>query len=620
MKENKMKPKRSLRHTGPDLQGKGVSAGDKATLSQTKPISLVPSLAQVKPFAGKVFYLDLPSNRTAETLERDIKELGGTVEKFFSKEIKCLVSNKREARYVHCLRQDSPLPSPESGQSSPHPPSKPHRPCSNGESIKSRSQAQADTFVTSRGKSLVERVVKEQERVQMNKILSNALEWGVKILYIDDIIAYVKKKKKVLSSQFPATTAVKTSVKPEPTAKHSGFQKCKGGRISKPFVKVEDSSRHYRPIYLTMPNMPEFNLRTRAPPCSPFNVEDKDPLGNKQQGNSEEQAHGRKRRDKKRGGYCECCMIKYENVKTHLQSERHKAFSKSDEYLVVDKLVSALQCNFIPIRTQFKRPKCSVSSPLIVPGPYGKTEPRHEGDLNTTEIIKEEQNRTVDEHGGSNSGHTLKNRSVPAAAPLIHRDGDRRYTHSDRSKHRSLARKRPCVQNSLTSCTQTAPEAKQEMAPSRGEFLASVPSKITQVNAVDQITTEDSNSSTTHFHKRKEQNEVLLKSLLTNEQEDSDKKQDSSAFEAVQGGNMLPDKITGNLSEKDETSLPTVSPVCRINRRIRVYKRKRRKVDTRVEHARQKDIPDDSILRLWELFQSSDDMDVEFLGFDELKG
>ena len=158
------------------------------------------------------------------------------------------------------------------------------------------------------------------------------------------------------------------------------------------------------------------------------------------------------------------------------------------------------------------------------------------------------------------------------------------------------------------------------MAPSRGEFVDSVPSKITQVNAVDQITTEDSNSSTTHFHKRKEQNEVSLKSLLTNEQEDSDKKQDSSAFEAVQGGNMLPDKITGNVSEKDETSLPTVSPVRRINRRIRVYKRKRRKVDTRVEHVRQKDIPDDSILRLWELFQSSDDMDVEFLGFDELKG
>lgn len=32
---------------------------------------------------------------------------------------------------------------------------------------------------------------------------------------------------------------------------------------------------------------------------------------------SEERAHGRKKnRDKKGGGYCECCMIKYENITT----------------------------------------------------------------------------------------------------------------------------------------------------------------------------------------------------------------------------------------------------------------------------------------------------------------
>ncbi len=68
-----------------------------------------------------------------------------TVEKFFSKEIKYLVSNKREARYVQCLRQDSPVPSPDSGPSSPHPRSNPHRPGSRGDNIKSRSQGQTDT-------------------------------------------------------------------------------------------------------------------------------------------------------------------------------------------------------------------------------------------------------------------------------------------------------------------------------------------------------------------------------------------------------------------------------------------------------------------------------------------
>lgn len=39
----------------------------------------------------------------------------------------------------------------------------------------------------------------------------------------------------------------------------------------------------------------------------------------------------------------------------HLQSERHKSFSKSDEYLVVDKLISAMHCNFIHIKAKVKR-------------------------------------------------------------------------------------------------------------------------------------------------------------------------------------------------------------------------------------------------------------------------
>lgn len=55
--------------------GKGGNTGK--TLSHAKHTSVVSSPAQVRPFAGKVFYLDLPSNRTAETLESDIKELGG---------------------------------------------------------------------------------------------------------------------------------------------------------------------------------------------------------------------------------------------------------------------------------------------------------------------------------------------------------------------------------------------------------------------------------------------------------------------------------------------------------------------------------------------------------------
>ncbi|XP_067457613.1 protein DBF4 homolog A [Thunnus thynnus] len=639
MKENKMKPKRIQRHTGPSWQGKGGTSGDKTTLSQATAAVRVHHQSQVKPFAGKVFYLDLPSNRIVEKLESDIKELGGTVEKFFSKEIKYLVSNKREARYVQCLRQDSPVPSPESGQSSPHPRSNPHRPGSHGDNIKSRSQGQTDTFVTSRGKSLVERVVKEQERVQMNKILSNALEWGVKILYIDDVMAYVQKKKKTISGECPVTTAVKSNVKTEPATKQ-GFQKCKGGRISKPFVKVEDSSRHYRPIYLNMSNMPELNLKT-VPPCSPFCFEDKDHPGNRQRGYrgakasaSEERAHGRKKnKDKKRGGYCECCMIKYENLTTHLKSDRHKAFSKSKEYFVVDRLVSTMHCNFIHIKSKDKRPKCSVSSVLIAPGPCGKTELRHRGDLDTTETIKEEQHQTVDgRHGESYSGHALKISSLPGSAPLIQRENDRSnvYTSSDRSKHKSLAHKQLSRQNSLTSCTQKAeqsdiPQEKMETAPSRGECFASFPSRVTQIDPESQISQTDMNSPTSHSHNINGQNELPLGCLndTTNQQEQSDKNKDSLPLEAFQEGNIFSEKMTGNnLSESEGRSLPTqsCSPVRKIQRRVRVYKRKRRKLDTHVmcqESEKPNDIRDDSMLKLWELFQSSDDMDIEFLGFED---
>lgn len=63
-----------------------------------------------------------------------------TVEKFFSKEIRYLVSSKPEARHVQRLVQDSPVPSPDSGLSSPHPGSR-----RDSHSHRGSSQGPADT-------------------------------------------------------------------------------------------------------------------------------------------------------------------------------------------------------------------------------------------------------------------------------------------------------------------------------------------------------------------------------------------------------------------------------------------------------------------------------------------
>uniref|UniRef100_A0A8B9RH38 Protein DBF4 homolog A n=1 Tax=Astyanax mexicanus TaxID=7994 RepID=A0A8B9RH38_ASTMX len=325
-----------------------------------------------KPLTGRIFYLDLPCNKRSQTLESDIKNLGGTVEKFFSKEIRYLVSSKPEARHVQRLMQDSPVPSPDSGLSSPHPASK-----RDSTGHRGSSQGAADTVVVSRGKSLVEKVVKEQEkeRFQMNRILANALEWGVKILYIDDLISYIDKKKSQLPKVSPVVHTVKTDARPDPS-KRTAFQKSSAGRISRPFVKVEDSSRHYRPIYLPMANMPVFNFKS-AVPCSPFLVEanDNDAKTKNHKGSEGDRGtRGRKDRRKghegkgrRKGGYCECCLVKYDNLKAHLQSERHQAFSKSEEYSVVDRVIAGLPCELTHISTP-KRVKCSVSSPVLAPG------------------------------------------------------------------------------------------------------------------------------------------------------------------------------------------------------------------------------------------------------------
>ncbi|KAF6739646.1 DBF4-like protein A [Oryzias melastigma] len=544
-----MKPKGSKKLSGSSWQEKCVNSAEKKSGTLTKQTSSFQ--VQVSPFAGKVFYLDLPSNRTAETLEREIKELGGTVEKFFSKEIKYLVSNKREAKYVNSFQSDCPVPSLDSGQTSLHPPSKPQNHANHRN--KRRSQGQADTLATSRGKSLVERVVKEQGKLQIDRILSNALEWGVKILYIDDVVAYVRKKKKIFSSQVLEDSAVKSHVSAGTATKHA-FRKCKGGRISTPFIKVEDRSRHYRPIYLTMPKMPEINLKT-APPYSPFCLEDKDTPETKQRTHrgvktsvSEEKIHVRKKnRDKKRGGFCECCMMKYNQLSAHLQGDCHKAFSKTDEYSVVDSLASALHCDFLQFPTKVKRRKCSVSSVLAAPGLGEKS-------------------------------HFRRNH----------------HTYLDRPKHKGLTQ-------ILTQKAEQTPPFISEVVPSAGEGRLSVPASASQPDVLEE-----------ELHKDVNRSNVCSKAstgsvkYLTHEHEDLTK--EASVGEER---NAFSETVTGK--EEGNLSTTSSSPVLKIKRKVRAYKRKKRKVEVSVKHGG--NLHDNTMLKLRELFQSSEDMDVEFHGF-----
>lgn len=262
----------------------------------------------------------------------------------------------------------------------------------------------------------------------------------------------------------------------------------------------------------------------------------------------------------------------------------------------------------ISFLTFFFRPKHSISSLLAAPGPCVNPEVRHEADVDAIEMIKG-QHRTTNVHKDFCSGPALKEGTFPASAALIHREEGRRsdVICSYSFKDKSLGCNRMCRQNSLTSYAQRASGPKNETASCRGELVDSLLSKV--ADSVDQASEYSSNSTS---HRESDSSSKFL-CAATNQQAMSDVKQYPSAFESVRDQSTLDDKIAENNLPEREEGRPTIqscSPVPKIKRRIRVYKRRRLKVDTHFG-------PDNSRLKLWEMFQSSEDMDVEFLGFDD---
>ncbi|KFQ44217.1 PREDICTED: protein DBF4 homolog A [Nestor notabilis] len=341
----------------------------RSSLKNVKKDTGKPEKLKYKPLTGKVFYLDIPSNVISEKIGKDLKELGGRVESFLSKDISYLVSNKKEAKFAPTLGQISPVPSPESagngGNSSPHPSNRKDR--HDGSSFKI-----VDTVRMSRGKSLVEKAIKEQDLIPSGSMLSNALSWGVKILHIDDVKNYIEQKKKELYLIKRTGSSLKDMGKQVTT------QKSRTGRLKNPFVKVEDRSCLYRPFYLQLPIFPVLNYCVPKP-YSPFEVDKKHPSGQKQtQSKQRTKINSDKdcgtpvqlpQKDKKRRGYCECCGKKYEDLQIHLESEQHRNFAQSTQYQVVDDIISKFVYEFVEYKDdeKIKRTKCSTGyfSPII---------------------------------------------------------------------------------------------------------------------------------------------------------------------------------------------------------------------------------------------------------------
>ncbi|XP_036846613.2 protein DBF4 homolog A isoform X2 [Manis javanica] len=338
-----------------------------------------PEKSKYKPLWGKVFYIDLPSSVTvSEKLQKDIKDLGGRVEEFLSKDISYLISNKKEAKFAQTLGRISPVPSPESAYTA----ETTSHPSHDGSSFKS-----PDSVCLSRGKLLVEKAIKDHDFIPSNSILSNALSWGVKILHIDDIRYYIEQKKKELYLLKKSSTSVRDTGK-----RGIGTQRARS-RLKKPFVKVEDVSQLYRPFYLQLTNMPFINYSIQKP-CSPFDVDKPSSIQKQTQVKPRIWTDGDKcggipvqlqLKEKKKKGYCECCLQKYDDLETHLLSEQHKNFAQSNHYQVVDDIVSKLIFDFVEYERDMpkkKRIKYSIGSlSPITTNVLEKSEPKEKLEL-----------------------------------------------------------------------------------------------------------------------------------------------------------------------------------------------------------------------------------------------
>ncbi|KAL0619640.1 Protein DBF4-like protein A [Plecturocebus cupreus] len=152
----------------------------------------------------------------------------------------------------------------------------------------------------------------------------------------------------------------------------------------------------YRPFYLQLTNMPFINYSIQKP-CSPFDVEKPSSMQKQTQVKLRIQTDGDKYggtsvqlqlKEKKKKGYCECCLQKYEDLETHLLSEQHRNFAQSNQYQVVDDIISKLVFDFVEYEKDTpkkKRIKYSVGSlSPVSANALKKTEPKEKVKLQHT--------------------------------------------------------------------------------------------------------------------------------------------------------------------------------------------------------------------------------------------
>ncbi|XP_019361329.1 PREDICTED: protein DBF4 homolog B isoform X1 [Gavialis gangeticus] len=318
-----------------------------------------------QPFLGKSFYLDLPNNKNTEFLLETIKHLGGMIESFLSKEVSYVVSSSKEAKLDsrpgrQTKKQSCTASWDDKAKILPSVASK-------GGCHVRPSPKPADsvnTALISRGKELLQKVIRNQDTWAGSSILANARSWGVRILHVDEMMAYIQQLLLTMSG------ARKSSQKMEVISLAFGPRVPKVGKLKPPFLKIEDQSRRFRPLHHQFKSFPDLNFL--APKgCSPFEPLKSPSSSCKTRVPERCMILSEKEKSpqstpptmpKKRKGFCECCQETFEDLQLHLQSSHHRQFALDDfQYAAVDHLISQLINDFVELPDWFSSSSVSCS-------------------------------------------------------------------------------------------------------------------------------------------------------------------------------------------------------------------------------------------------------------------
>ncbi|KAM8836636.1 uncharacterized protein dbf4b [Spinachia spinachia] len=308
-----------------------------------------------KKLEGKTFYLDSLKKRSTALLLEAVSLLGGRVESFLHKDVCFIVTGSQEAPKE---QKSTDTKAEQKGTSE-----EAQRPIMQRESIlssdKRRPGTPRPTLCGSRGKALLEKAIRNNERLHGTSVLDNARSWGVKILYVDDVLLYLK--------QLTRESVCGVLKRPERTSsKQQGFHVVKAAALRSPFLKIEDISRKYKPLHLQSMIFPTlwysgcFSPFESPPPL--FEKQDQSKTREKKSIESSQQDKSQTvlgcnpsplRPRKKEVSFCECCHEPFTSLEEHLQSDQHRAFVlDASNYSALDELVAEMLPGFAPQSAQ----------------------------------------------------------------------------------------------------------------------------------------------------------------------------------------------------------------------------------------------------------------------------